>query len=458
MISKKSSQNIHLQDLSEKIQAQLPFCEMLLHLGYTYLSIEEVNKQRKNKKDKFILQDIALQTLSKINEYEVGGIKHKFEQQEILKTIQELENTKLEGLIDTSKIIYQKIMSTGGKTIKVHNDGKIQSKSFKFIDFENIQNNDFSFTVEYTAKQKEEIRVDIVIFINGIPFVLIENKRASKGVEIAIWQHLRNQEPNKCPRLFMFSQLLIASNKEKLKYASIQTPENFWASWKEQQLIDQDWQHKKQFTQKQQQDITQLISQEIDKKVYAQIQKDLDIKKLKQHNPQRKITKQDTAVYNLLNKERLLDLVKHFILYDDGVKKVARYQQYFAVKKIQKRIKLQNKKRQGGIVWHTQGSGKSLTMALFVKALIENTNIQTPRVIIVTDRIDLDKQIKGTFKNVGLKKEVKQAKSGQHLLDLIKQKDNNAPPVLKIYWQNGKIRVKTKKLKFTDVNAIGILH
>jgi type I restriction enzyme R subunit len=116
-------------------------------------------------------------------------------------------------------------------------------------------------------------------------------------------------------------------------------------------------------------------------------------------------------------------------LFDGGVKKLSRYQQYFAIHKMLARISDEETttagitRRKGGLVWHTQGSGKSLTMVMFVKALIENPDISNPRVIIVTDRKDLDKQIKDTFKNCNLKKEVIQATSGQHLLDLIKEKD-----------------------------------
>ena len=127
----------------------------------------------------------------------------------------------------------------------------------------------------------------------------------------------------------------------------------------------------------------------------------------------------------MFEKKRLLDLTKNHILYDAGVKKIMRYQQYFAIQKIFERISKEEKtkrgiKRQGGIVWHTQGSGKSLTMVMFVKALIENPNIINPRILVVTDRRDLDRQIKTTFENSGLKKDVIQAKSGEHLLGLIR--------------------------------------
>lgn len=140
-------------------------------------------------------------------------------------------------------------------------------------------------------------------------------------------------------------------------------------------------------------------------------------------------TEQDRGVVALFQPKRLLDLTKNYILFDAGVKKLSRYQQYFAIHKMLARVEEEETteqgvaRRKGGLVWHTQGSGKSLTMVMFVKALIEDPNIKNPRVIIVTDRCDLDKQIKDTFNNCNLKKEVLQAKSGQHLLDLIHSKD-----------------------------------
>ena len=122
-----------------------------------------------------------------------------------------------------------------------------------------------------------------------------------------------------------------------------------------------------------------------------------------------------------------MDLSKNFVLYDGGVKKVMRYQQIFAIKRSLERIRniedsSTGQRREGGILWQTQGSGKSLTMVMFVKALIEDPEITNPRIFIVTDRKDLDRQIKETFENSGLKKAIKKAKSGRNLLELIKDK------------------------------------
>ena len=173
-----------------------------------------------------------------------------------------------------------------------------------------------------------------------------------------------------------------------------------------------------------------LHLQEVDDESYAKVLADLngytsDHKQKTKRLP----TEQDRGVLCLLEPSRILDLAKNHILFDAGVKKLSRYQQYFAIQKMLKRIEEEETtaagitRRKGGLVWHTQGSGKSLTMVMFVKALIENPNISNPRVLIVTDRKDLDRQIRDTFKNCNLKKDVIQATSGQHLIDMIKNKN-----------------------------------
>lgn len=138
---------------------------------------------------------------------------------------------------------------------------------------------------------------------------------------------------------------------------------------------------------------------------------------------------QDELIYGMLRKDRILDILRNFVFYDGLHKKVARYQQYFAVKKTLQQISTTDPKnperRKGGIIWHTQGSGKSLTMVMLVRSLIEDDKIKNPRIIIVTDRVDLDRQIKDTFENGGLKKNIVRTASGEDLLRRIKNKDDS---------------------------------
>jgi len=192
------------------------------------------------------------------------------------------------------------------------------------------------------------------------------------------------------------------------------------AVWKEKETNTEDLNKK----------VAALIQKRIDADVYSHVLQDLNgYTDGHTQRIDRLPTEQDRGVMSLFEPKRLLDLTKNYILFDAGVKKLSRYQQYFAIHKMLKRVEEEEKtdfgitRRKGGLVWHTQGSGKSLTMVMFVKALIEDPKIINPRVIIVTDRKDLDKQIKDTFKNCNLKKDVVQATSGQNLIDLVKEKN-----------------------------------
>ena len=412
--------NLDGMNFDETKQSQLPFVEFLVNMGYRYISASDVLAERGGDTSKFILRDTAIRKLAEINEYEHNGEMHKFGDKNIAEAVDELENIQFEGLIDTSRKIYSMIMPTsGGKTIKVFHDNKNISKNFRFIDFNNPENNDFAVTVEFEAIGKKGIRPDIVVFVNGIPFAVIENKKASESVEKALSQLNRNQGADYCPKLFVYPQLLVGANKEDLKYGTTGTPNKFYASWREKEADEEKMKDKAK----------KIIGKQINEKIYQQILNDLNGATFGHKQQLNRLpTVQDLSVMAMFNKVRLLDLTKNHILYDAGIKKIMRYQQYFAIQKILERIgKKENSykgtKRRGGIVWHTQGSGKSLTMVMFVKALIENPNIVNPRVLVVTDRRDLDRQIKITFENSGLKKDVVQAKSGEHLLSLIHKKD-----------------------------------
>lgn len=411
-------ENVHFDEAK---QSQLPFIELLINLGYKYISTEDVMQERGADNTNFLLHDIAARKLMEINGYELDGVEYKFSEKDVRDTIDELEHLQYEGLIDTSQKIYGMIMPTsGGKTIKVSQGGKTISKNFRFIDFQHPENNDFHVTAEFEASGKGDIRPDIVCFVNGIPIAIIENKKSSVPVDDAINQMIRNQRPECCPRLYTYPQLLIGTNGKELKYGTTGTPIKFYAVWKEKDTPKGEMDDR----------VSETIKKPIDGRTYAQVLADLNgATSGHKQKTERLPTEQDRNVISLFEPKRLLDLAKNHILFDAGIKKLSRYQQYFAIQKMLKRIEeveitdAGNTRRRGGLLWHTQGSGKSLTMVLFVKALIEDPSISNPRVTIVTDRKDLDRQIKETFKNCNLKKEAIQATSGQNLVDLIKEKN-----------------------------------
>lgn len=407
-------------NFDEARQSQLPAVELLINMGYTYLSCAELKKQRREDNGKFILKDIAFESLKKINHFEYKGETYPFSDKNVWDAIEELENIQVQGLQDTAREVYHLIMTDGGKTFPVTIDGQKSSQNFRFIDFQNPRNNSFHVAVEVPVSGKREnIRPDIVCYVNGIPFVVIENKKSGTEVTDSLHQMNRNQKPDYSPKFFVYPQLLIGTNVEECLYGTTGTPTKFYASWKEKEtdlaVLDKE--------------IQKHIHTHIDPEIYKIMCADMNGATLYHKQlTDRLSTPQDKTLYCILRPERLLDLTRHYMLFDGGTKKIARYQQFFAIHKMLKKVSLtesgvEGEKRQGGIVWHTQGSGKSLTMVLFVKALIENPKLINPRVLIITDRVDLDRQISNTFNNCNLKKEVIKTKNGTQLLKLLKEKN-----------------------------------
>ena len=313
-------------DFDEVRQSQLPMVELLVALGYSYLSNDELIQQRGGDYSNYLLKYIATDSLMQINQYESGGQTFQFRREDITEAIDELENIQFEGLIDTSKNVYNMIMPlVGGKTVRIFNEGKYESKSLRFIDFKNPENNAFHVAVEVVLSTKSgKCRPDIVCYVNGIPFVVIENKKSSVEVGKAIDQMIRNQSPEYSPRFFAYPQSLIGANSQEFKYGTTGVKAEFYVKWREKEktLIELDQQASK------------LIGQRIDAITYAQICEDLSAS-LKGHQQKlnRQPAEQDRATISLLSKDRLLNIAKNFIIYDGTEKKIMRYQQFFAVNK-----------------------------------------------------------------------------------------------------------------------------
>lgn len=391
----------YLPDFDEASSSQIPAILQLINLGYTYIGRNEVKKHRESN-GQYILRDIAFNALREINGPDISD-------NSIREAIINLEKTKMDdGVIAASQSIFSDLLA--GVGVSEFIDGKKASPQLRFIDWQNPTNNQYHVAAEFEISEEQNRRPDIVLFINGIPFAVIENKKSSVSVEEAVKQMIRNQQGNQTPKFFLFPQILVATNVTELKYGTMLTPSEFYFVWKEKDARP---------------DYEQSVLNSVNKKIYANILKQVSSDLMREQYVQsvkEKVTNQDMGVYSLLRPERILDLVRNFTLYDKTVKKLPRYQQFFAVKKILNTIKNTdaNGKRQGGLVWHTQGSGKSLTMVMLVKNLIEN--IQNPRVIVVTDRIDLDIQIRDTFKACNIKVGVHQATSSNDLRKSIKSK------------------------------------
>ena len=369
--------------LSRKKYQSATCYRLITALGYTYISPADCDKQRGSRYH-VLLRDILRGQLRRLNRYAYAGAENEFSAANIEHAMEDLDEPLTDGLVRTSEKIYDALL-LGKSYPETVGDGKMLSFNLRYIDWDNPQNNVFHVTEEFAVDSQDRqhnARPDIVLFINGIPFAVIECKALHIPVEEAVGQMIRNQQAAYIPHLFKFAQLVVATNKNAVKYATAGTPKKFWSVWKEQ---DDEWLQTR----------------------------------LKALVPDRMPTEQDRNIVSLFSPERVFELIRYFILFDANVKKVCRYQQFFAVREIMKTIAENDEhgNRQSGVIWHTQGSGKSLTMVMLAKYILMELKDCHPRVVIVTDRKELDAQIAATFAHTRLTPA--RATSGRHLVELV---------------------------------------
>ncbi len=398
---------------TEKHLSQIPAVQLLMNLGYQYMSPQQALAERQGKLSNVLLENTLREQFRKINRIQYKDREYLFSEENIQSAIQKLKSVPFDGLVRTNENIYD--LLTLGFSLEQVIEGDSRSFDVRFIDWKHPERNVFHLVPEMSVERSrsaDSVRPDIVLYVNGIPLVVIECKSPKVEVEQAISQSVRNQQDDYIPRLFTFAQMVLAVNKNKALYATVGTPKKFWSTWKE--LEDQE------------QDLQSVIN-----KPLTAVQKDVlfgDVFRdsmqyfyeLEQQG-ERLITGQDRSIYALCRPERLLQLIYGFTLFDAGVKKIARYQQFFVVRSALRRIRQKDSagKRKGGIIWHTQGSGKSLTMVMLARALATDSGIVNPRIVLVTDRDDLDIQLGNTFRTCGLEPET--ANSGRNLLELISE-------------------------------------
>ena len=331
-------------------------------LGYDYLGNWEKRENNSNIEKGYLIKFLKKQ-----------GLKDEL----IKKAINELEKiatNQHKSLYDKNKEIYNLLRY--GISIKPSVSEK--SVHINFIDWKNIENNHFAIAEEVTIRGKHTKRPDIVIYINGIAIGVIELKRSRISVSEGIRQNLDNQKKEFIQDFFATIQIVMAGNDtEGLRYGTIETPERYYLKWKEENP---------KFDHNKKQEIPRTLEN------CKEINNILDC-----------------DIYRVLNKKRLLEIIHDFIVFDSGIKKLPRHNQYFGVKAAQENLK----KKEGGIIWHTQGSGKSLTMVWLAKWVLENN--PNARILIVTDRVELDEQIEKVFKGVG--ENIYRSKSAKDLLN-----------------------------------------
>ena len=366
----------------EKKISQGPAIELFKKLGYKYISPEDCIAERGGAYS-CLLKNILKTKMSEINAYEYNGKINKFSNFNIEKAVNDLDMSIEEGLGPVSEKVYNKLIL--GQSYEEDVGDRRLSFDLNYIDWDNKNNNVFHVTDEFYVEGnngENNARVDIVLFVNGIPFCAIECKSSIVSVDQGVEQSIRNQNSNYIPQLFKFTSLVMASNKNAVKYGTTLTGKKFYCIWD-----------------------------------YKKDEKEFIENKLKSLNLGRTATYQDCIFTAMLSPDRLLEITKYYTLFDANIKKVCRYQQFYAVKNIIKTISEYNEdgNRKSGVVWHTQGSGKSLTMVMLAKYILGN--IKNSKIIVVTDRKELDKQIARTFSNTKVKPA--RATSGKNLVDII---------------------------------------
>lgn len=325
-------------------------------LGYTYLGNFT---ERKN-------SNIEIELLEKFL------VRKKYSRTLInraIKILLDTANNQSQNLYDLNENTYKKLRY--GVNISEH-VGQ-HKKNINFIDWENPLNNDFYIAEEVTIKHK---RPDLVLYINGIALGVIELKRSTVSISEGIRQNLTNQRPDMIMNFFATIALVMAGNdSEGIRYGTIGTAEKYYLSWKEDKLA--------------QDDISISVRQQIEK--YP--------------------LRLDKNIISLCRKERFIEIINNFIVYDSGVKKLCRPNQFFGNLSARPFIC----KHEGGIIWHTQGSGKSLTMVWLSKWIKEN--IPDSRILIITDRDELDLQIEQVF--AGVEENILRMHKGSELISKI---------------------------------------
>lgn len=291
--------------------------------------------------------------------------KRKVSEALIGRTLRQLDKAAALGegsnLYDANKAVYQ-LLRYG---VKEKEGAGEQNQTVWLVDWQHPENNDFAIAEEVTIKGENKKRPDIVLYVNGIALGIIELKRSSVSVSEGIRQNLDNQKKDFIRNFFTTMQLVMAGNDTQgLRYGTIETPEKYYLEWKE--AVD---------------------------------------------NPYENLL--DFHLSRLCNKRRFLQLINEFVVFDAGVKKTCRHNQYFGVEAARRHIA----RREGGIIWHTQGSGKSLTMVWLAKWIREN--VKDARVLIITDRTELDEQIEKVF--YGVDEEIYRTKSGADLIHSLNQ-------------------------------------
>jgi type I restriction enzyme R subunit len=363
-------------EFTEDTLSEQPAIEQLKRLKYDYIHGDELDPEFREDCERSSRREVVLMASLKKN---LAEINPHLTEESIDKAIRRVTHIQAEGLIEANQKFHQDLVA--GISIDQDIGARRQKQTVRFVDFDDPERNEFLVVNQFSVRgPKETDRPDMVIFINGIPLVVIECKSPvakRAGITKAIRQLSRYQE--EIPQLFHANQICIALNLFGAKYGTVSSDEEFYHEWKHGG--------------------DERLPNMAD---HPTVKEMLRLGMIEHEDLSASPTPQEVLIAGILNKKVLLDIIQNFIAFEQErsriVKKVCRYQQFTAVNKILRRVTEEDEKR--GIIWHWQGSGKSLTMLFAaVKLRREENKLKNPIILIVTDRIDLDDQISKTFRN-----------------------------------------------------------
>jgi len=380
--------------------AQIPALTTLMALGWTYIPPAACMEHREGNSN-VVIKSQLIEVL-KAKRFDYRGKTYPLSANSIDQILRDLTAPSMGmGLLKANEAIYNQL--TLGITVTEFINGKKHSPTIKIIDWDYPDNNSYTFTEEFevlnTAGTNTR-RPDIVCFVNGLPLVVIEAKRAASGnpnksmIAEGISQSIRNQRQDEIPQLFAYSQLLMSINGSEGRYGTTKTSGKFWANWQEEEISEAEFARLKNL---------ELTADQKSELLYARPKFISDFCN-KLWAEKQAVTDQDRLLISLLSKDRLLEFIRYFILFDRKNGKIAaRYQQVFGIKNLIAQITQKNPdgSRMGGVIWHTTGSGKSFTMVFLCKAMLIHPDLAQCRIIAVTERLDLEKQLAKTFLSGG---------------------------------------------------------
>ncbi|WP_297338721.1 type I restriction endonuclease, partial [Pseudophaeobacter sp.] len=370
-------------DTNEEAAAKLPALHVLMVMGWEYLSPVDCLALRGSERS-VVLETVLRERLAE-HRFDYKGQRLPLSQSGVDQVIRDITSTGLsEGLLAANRAIFQHL--TQGITVREVVDGKQHYVTVPLVNWQDVSNNRFQVTEELSVARTDgnrNFRPDIVCYVNGLPLVVIEAKRPVSStkttamVDEGISQHLRNQKGDGIQDLYAYSQLLLSISGVEGRYGTTETPKKFWSKWREEKIAEAEVSAIKS---------TPLCAsqrQALFSSRPSQAQASFDAL----HSGYVLPTEQDWLIISLLRPDRLLEFVRLFILYDRKVGKIAaRYQQVFGIKALLDRVSHTRPDggREGGVIWHTTGSGKSNLMVFLCKALLLNPNLADCRVIVVT--------------------------------------------------------------------------